>query len=289
MSRRVEHPLDGVAVAWRTLEAPSHAERPDGTSKWVNELILVNPDGCASTTYTSAGSSRATSCALPRPNPRPANRRFDTERTGRRRRRTDLRLHVIIDYRGSDNRMRPACLSCTGSNAFPISVLTGGATTGDNEGMVHGSDTVAYRLWPPIAIGAPLLVGGLVTLLGGDPIHLGAWRVALGWALVLFFVGCNGWSLWLFRRHETGLLPGQATHAIIEAGPYRLSRNPLYVGLLALYLGLALLAPTFWGLVLFPAAVLLILWGAILPEERFLHERFGAAYDDYTKRVRRWL
>ena len=61
------------------------------------------------------------------------------------------------------------------------------------------------------------------------------------------------------------------------------------VGLLALYLGLALLAPTFWGLVLFPAAVLLVLWGAIRPEERFLHERFGGSYDDYTRRVRGWL
>jgi protein-S-isoprenylcysteine O-methyltransferase Ste14 len=50
-----------------------------------------------------------------------------------------------------------------------------------------------------------------------------------------------------------------------------------------------LLAPTFWGLVLFPVAVLLVLWGAILPEERFLHQRFGGAYDDYRRRVRRWL
>jgi protein-S-isoprenylcysteine O-methyltransferase Ste14 len=85
------------------------------------------------------------------------------------------------------------------------------------------------------------------------------------------------------------LLPGQATHSMIEEGPYRLSRNPLYVGLLALYLGLALLAPTFWRLVLFPAAELLVLWGAMPPEERFLHKRFGAPYDDYTRRVRRWL
>ena len=106
---------------------------------------------------------------------------------------------------------------------------------------------------------------------------------------MLFFVGWNGWSLRLFGKHQTGLLPGQATHAMIEEGPFRISRNPLYVGLLALYLGLALLAPTFWGLVLFPAAVLLVLWGAIRPEERFLHERFGATYDDYTRRVRRWL
>jgi protein-S-isoprenylcysteine O-methyltransferase Ste14 len=93
----------------------------------------------------------------------------------------------------------------------------------------------------------------------------------------------------LFGRHQTGLLPGQATNVLIEEGPFRVSRNPLYVGLLALYMGLALLAPTFWGLLLFPAAVLLVLWGAIRPEEQFLHRRFGAEYDDYASRVRRWL
>jgi protein-S-isoprenylcysteine O-methyltransferase Ste14 len=54
-------------------------------------------------------------------------------------------------------------------------------------------------------------------------------------------------------------------------------------------LRVALPASTCWGLVLFPAAVLLVLWGAIHPEERFLHERFGAPYDDYARRVRRWL
>jgi protein-S-isoprenylcysteine O-methyltransferase Ste14 len=149
--------------------------------------------------------------------------------------------------------------------------------------------TVAFRIWPPVAIGVPLLVGWLATLFWGDPIALGRWRVPVGVALVLLFAGWNGWSLWLFQRHRTGLLPGQPTQAIIEEGPYRLSRNPLYVGLLALYLGLALLAPTLWGLVLFPAAVLLVLWGSILPEERFLHERFGSQYDDYRRRVRRWL
>ena len=84
-------------------------------------------------------------------------------------------------------------------------------------------------------------------------------------------------------------MPGEATEALIEEGPYRVSRNPLYVGLLALYVGLASLAPTVWGLALFPAAVLLVYWGAIRPEERFLHDRFGPAYDDYRERVRRWL
>ena len=76
---------------------------------------------------------------------------------------------------------------------------------------------------------------------------------------------------------------------MIESGPYRLSRNPLYVGLLALYLAIALLASSFWALVLFPTAAVLVLWGAILPEERFLESRFGEPYDDYRARVRRWL
>ena len=75
----------------------------------------------------------------------------------------------------------------------------------------------------------------------------------------------------------------------VTSGPFARSRNPLYVGLLVLYLGLALLAPTLWGVVLFPVAVLLVYWGAIHPEERFLHERFGAPYDAYRQRVRRWL
>jgi protein-S-isoprenylcysteine O-methyltransferase Ste14 len=150
-------------------------------------------------------------------------------------------------------------------------------------------DTVGFRLWPPVAIGAPLLVGALATAAWGDPVALGEWRVPVGWALVAVFAGWNGWALWLFHRHRTGLLPGQATEAMIEEGPYRMSRNPLYVGMLALYLGIALLVPTFWGLVLFPAAVGLVLWGAILPEERFLHARFGEPYDAYRARVRRWL
>ncbi|HEU5000550.1 MAG TPA: isoprenylcysteine carboxylmethyltransferase family protein [Lapillicoccus sp.] len=155
--------------------------------------------------------------------------------------------------------------------------------------MTRDSDTVAFRLWPPVAIGAPLVAGWWATARWGDPVALGDWRVPVGWVLVLLFIVWNGWSLWLFGRHRTGLLPGQATEAMIDEGPYRLSRNPLYVGLLVLYLGLALLVPSLWALVLFPVAVLLVFWGAIRPEERFLHQRFGAEYDAYTRRVRRWL
>lgn len=149
--------------------------------------------------------------------------------------------------------------------------------------------TVSFRLWPPVAIGGPWLLGLILTGSAGDPFELGDWRTPVGWILVGAFAVWNGWALWLFAHHETGLLPGQATTSMIESGPYRLSRNPLYVGLLALHLGTALLVPTTWALILFPVAVLLVHWGAVKPEERFLHERFGPSYDDYARRVRRWL
>lgn len=150
-------------------------------------------------------------------------------------------------------------------------------------------DTVSFRMWPPVAIGIPLVVGAALTLAAGDPVSLPGLRIPLGLVLVAFFAAWNGWALLLFGRHRTGLLPGQATHAMLDTGPFARSRNPLYLGMLVLYVGLCLLLPTVWGLLLTPVAALLVEWGAIRPEERFLRERFGPAYDEYAGRVRRWL
>jgi protein-S-isoprenylcysteine O-methyltransferase Ste14 len=57
----------------------------------------------------------------------------------------------------------------------------------------------------------------------------------------------------------------------------------------ALDVGLALLVPSFWALVLVPVGVAVLWWGAVRPEEEYLSDRFGADYDDYRHRVRRWL
>lgn len=149
--------------------------------------------------------------------------------------------------------------------------------------------TVSFRLWPPVAIGAPLLAGLSLTRWWGDPVSLPQLRVPVGVLLLLFFAVWNGWSLLLFRRHRTGLLPGQSTQAMIDSGPFARSRNPLYLGLLVLYVATCLLVPTAWGLVLAPVAVALVTWGAIRPEERFLRARFGDDYEAYAARVRRWL
>ncbi|MEZ3161754.1 isoprenylcysteine carboxylmethyltransferase family protein [Microbacterium sp. BWT-B31] len=152
------------------------------------------------------------------------------------------------------------------------------------------ADAPAYRIWPPIALGAPLLAGCVLSATVGDPVALPA-AISRIVAIVLItaFAAWNGWALWLMARHRTALLPGGSTQKILDRGPFRVSRNPLYLGLIALDVALALLWPSFWALVLAPIGVAALWWGAITPEERYLSAKFGSDYDDYRARVRRWL
>ena len=101
--------------------------------------------------------------------------------------------------------------------------------------------------------------------------------------------GLNGWALVAMWRHRTALLPGGETTQVIETGPFAWSRNPLYVGLLVLSAGLALLAGSLWALAALPLEWALLRWGAVLPEEAYLSAKFGPTYADYSRRVRRWL
>ena len=66
------------------------------------------------------------------------------------------------------------------------------------------------------------------------------------------------WSLWLFLRARTSPLPMRPTTAIVRSGPYRFTRNPMYLGMLLLYLGVAFLFDVTWALVLAPAVVVLV-------------------------------
>lgn len=151
-------------------------------------------------------------------------------------------------------------------------------------------DAPAYRIWPPVALGVPLLAGWLLSATVGDPVPLpAAVSRAIAAGLLVGFALWNGWSLWLLRDHRTALLPGGSTRVILDRGPFAVSRNPLYLGLIACDLALALLWPSFWALLFTPVGVAALWWGAIIPEERYLEEKFGDEYRAYRSRVRRWL
>ena len=152
------------------------------------------------------------------------------------------------------------------------------------------TDAPAYRMWPPIALGVPLLIGIVVTAVAGDPftIPVSGARI-VGMVLLVVFGIWNGWALSVMAANRTALLPGGATRVILDRGPFRFSRNPLYVGLILLDIALALLWPSVWALILVPVGITLLYWGAIAPEETYLSGKFGAEYDAYRQRVRRWL
>ncbi len=147
----------------------------------------------------------------------------------------------------------------------------------------------AFRMWPPVSIGGPLVLGLLLSSWAGDPLDTTPVTAALGWLLVAAFAVWNGWALVTLAQHRTALLPGGATTTVIDSGPFARSRNPLYVGLLVGSAGVALVAGSAWALVALPLEWALLRWGAVVPEERYLTAKFGAAYTDYTGRVRRWV
>lgn len=151
-------------------------------------------------------------------------------------------------------------------------------------------DAPAFRIWPPVALGVPLVAGLVLSATAGDPVRLGGTGARwAGWALVVAFALWNGWTLAVMGAHRTAVLPGGSTRLVLRSGPFRVSRNPLYLGLVALDVGLALLALSSWALVLVPVGVVALWWGAIRPEEHYLSTTFGAEYDEYRARVRRWL
>lgn len=151
-------------------------------------------------------------------------------------------------------------------------------------------DAPAFRIWPPVALGVPLGVGLVLTATLGDPASLASDPArTTGGVLIALFAVWNGWTLLVMAAHRTSILPGGATNVILQSGPFRISRNPLYVGLIVLAAGLALIVPSTWGLLSLPGGIAALRWGAIAPEEQYLAARFGTEYDAYRARVRRWL
>lgn len=107
--------------------------------------------------------------------------------------------------------------------------------------------------------------------------------------LLIPAIGLLLWSLGLFLKARTSPLPMRPTTSLVFAGPYRWTRNPMYLAMLLLYIGIALLFDIFWALVLIPLVLLLVVRLVIQREEQYLETKFGDEYRQYRTRVRRWI
>lgn len=97
------------------------------------------------------------------------------------------------------------------------------------------------------------------------------------------------WAFKTLRAADTTANPYKPTEALVINGPFRFSRNPLYLAMSLLYFGLALYLNTLWPVVLFPILLIIMLFGVIFREERYLLLKFGTKYLKYKVAVRRWL
>ncbi|HLW47473.1 MAG TPA: isoprenylcysteine carboxylmethyltransferase family protein [bacterium] len=155
--------------------------------------------------------------------------------------------------------------------------------------MEQRSATAGAGLPAPV-IFAGLFVIGLVLNALLPHVALPRGLRAAGWLLALFgfaVIGLPG--ILALRRAGTSPNPRRPTTALVQDGPYRYTRHPLYVSMATIYAGAALGVNSLWALVLLPAAVALIDRGPMVREERYMEQKFGEAYRTYKARVRRWV
>ncbi|WP_286691480.1 MULTISPECIES: methyltransferase family protein [unclassified Brevundimonas] len=134
--------------------------------------------------------------------------------------------------------------------------------------------------------------GVQIGLPAGEDISLGLGtelRRGIALALILGGLLLDGMAAGLFRRLGTAVEPWKPSTALATEGPYRFSRNPIYVGFAITYAGLAVAMDSPVALLMLIPCLVVIDWAVIRKEEAYLARTFGAEYDAYRNRVRRWL
>ena len=155
--------------------------------------------------------------------------------------------------------------------------------------MTQQRDTPGVIAPPPLIYLGGLAVGLVLdwilpsaSLPNGLSLPLGIALVATGLALMSSFIGA-------FRRAGTAVPTRRETTAIVTSGPYRFSRNPGYMGMALVFSGIAVLAEAMWAFAALAVVLVVIRFGVIAREERYLERKFGEEYTRYKARVRRWI
>ena len=142
---------------------------------------------------------------------------------------------------------------------------------------------------PPLVYAAALLAAWWLQGRLPLPLDLGELAWPLGWVLIGIGLAGFAWALAAIWGHGTTVNPYKAASNLVTHGPFRYSRNPIYVSDWFVYGGAMLLLKTAWPLLLAPLVFLVMRYLVIAHEETHLEARFGAEYRDYRMRVRRWL
>ena len=155
--------------------------------------------------------------------------------------------------------------------------------------MSEPNDHAQVKIHPPVLVSMHVLAAFFLNKLW--PLSFTFPKVLewVGYVLVLIGLGLTISAASGFMRARTTLDPHGSVSNIVTSGPYRFSRNPIYLGFVCLMIGFPFIFRTYWGLILSPLLIVLMNWLVIRHEEAYLEKKFGEAYVGYRSRVRRWL
>ncbi len=156
--------------------------------------------------------------------------------------------------------------------------------------MGDTADTAQVLIRPPIAWALAMLAGFALQWL--KPLPFMPVAVPAGWigsAVCVLALALGVWAVATITRAGSNVPTNRSTTAIVEAGPYRFTRNPIYTGMFLVLVGLAIAVNSLWLLVTLVPFSLVIRYGVVAREEAYLERKFGDVYRGYRSRVRRWL
>jgi protein-S-isoprenylcysteine O-methyltransferase Ste14 len=142
---------------------------------------------------------------------------------------------------------------------------------------------------PPLIYLAALALGLGLHAAWRVPVLPGAIARVLGIALIACALSLVVQALRTMARAGTSFRTERPTSAIVTGGPFRYTRNPIYVALTLLYLGIGMLLNALWVLLLIVPVLVVMQLGVVAREERYLERKFGDEYLRYKARVRRWI
>jgi len=150
---------------------------------------------------------------------------------------------------------------------------------------------ILLRIPVPWVFVLTYLIGLLLNVVFPIRIHAQELFFVKVFGIVLFVIGTfiASWSLIIFHKAQTTTTPGESSKKLIMQGPYRFTRNPMYVSLTLAYLGEAGFLVQLWPVLVLPLILLYVNWVVIPLEEHILEMDFKEEYENYCNHVRRWI
>ena len=155
--------------------------------------------------------------------------------------------------------------------------------------MTAQKDHADVKIHPPILLLLHFLAAYFLNRFFPLPFDFPNVLTWAGYLLVLIGLVLPFRAVSQFMQAKTTVDPHGSVTAIVTSGPYRFSRNPIYLGFVCLLIGFLFIFRSYWGLILSPVFIVLMNILVIRHEEAYLEKKFGEQYTSYKSRVRRWL